>query len=197
MWQMMAGMGGGAAGSVLNSVGQQQGFRALAAAKKKQMAEQDGIQREDNQDLGATIQNNNPLLMEARNAAQAIQPGQEYLERVRTVGPVGLSVSQQVAAAPRQESNMADLQGANERLARLNATEQTQTGLRLSDAQFKDRRGGRESKARRLASLYELLDMQAAQKGEGLRNLGNLITAASGAAGGMGGQGKQPLFTTG
>jgi hypothetical protein len=187
MWQAAAGMGMGAAGSVLNSIGEAKGFRALAAAKRAQMAEQDALQEEDRKDFSATMQNNNPWLTANRNEAQAIQPGQQYLESVRNIGPVGLSVSQQVAGAQQQEGNMADVYAANDRLARLNAANQTQTGLRLSKNEFADRRGGRESRGKRMASLYDLLDMQAAQSGEGMRNLGNMLIAGGSAVGGMGG----------
>lgn len=199
MWQALAGAGMGLGGSVLNSIGEQQGFRSLAAAKKKQLAEQDAIQEEDRKDVSATMQNNNPWLMANRNEIQRMQPGQKYLESVRDVGPVGLSVSQQTAGAPQQEANMAEANAANERLARLNAAEQTSVGLRLSDAEFQDRRGGRKSRGQRMAQLYDLLDMQAAQKGEGMRNLGNMLIAGGGAMGGMGGgeKAKQPIFTTG
>lgn len=182
---MGIGQGAALAGSVLNSIGQQQGFRALAEAKRRQRAEQQAINEDDDRDLGVTIQNNNPAMLDQQNAFQALQPGQEYLERVRDVGPVGLSVSQRVAGAPQQEANMADLQAANQRLAALNGQQQTQTGLRLSDAEFQDRRAGRKSKSRRLAALYDLQDMQAAARGEGLRNGGNLLIAAGGAAGGL------------
>ena len=185
MWGAAIGASGAAAGSVLNSVGQQQGFRSLAKEKRRQRGETNLINTEDVQDMGATIQNSNPLMAQDRLQIQMSQPGQQYLESVRNLAPVGLSVSQQVAGAPQAQGNMAALQAGNQRLADTAAKEEAQTGLRLSQAEFKDRRGGREAKARRLAALYDILDMQALQKGEGLRNLGNMITAGRSMAGGM------------
>jgi hypothetical protein len=197
---MGIGQGAAAGGALLNAIGQQEGFRALAKAKKKQRAEQQAIQAEDSADLLATEQNNNPLLSAERLSAQNMQPGQEYLERVRSVGPVGLSVSQQTASAPQMQANQSDLQAANQRLARVTGEQDAQTGLRLARGEFEDRRGGRKAKLNRLAALYDLLDMQAAQKGEGLRSAGNILGVAGGVAGSGAfsgqGQGRQKLFDT-
>lgn len=184
---MGIGQGAAMAGSLMNAFGQAQGFRALAAAKKRQREEQDAIQAEDNKDLGVTIQNNNPWLTAEREQFQATQPSAQYLESVRDIAPVGLSVSQRTAIAPQQEANQAELQAANERLGAVNGDRNTATGLRLSQAEFDDRRGGRKAKARRLAALYDLEDTMAAQRGEGLRSAGNMLTVAGGAAGSMGG----------
>jgi hypothetical protein len=192
---MGIGQGAALAGSVMSSIGDQQSFKALAKAKRRQRAEQMAFQDKDNADQSARITNDNQWLMDERNAAQAAQAGQKYLEATRGMSPVGLSVSQRVQSAPQTEMNQAELQAANQRLAQATGEQNTQTGLRLSAGEFADRRGQRMADAERAAALYDIEDMQAAGAGDGLRAAGGLLQVAGGAAGsGMlsGGGGSAP-----
>jgi hypothetical protein len=181
---MGIGQGAALAGSVMSSIGDQQSFKALARAKRRQRAEQMVFQDKDNADQSARITNDNQWLMDERNAAQAAQAGQKYLESTRGMSPVGLSVSQRVQSAPQAEMNQAELQAANQRLAQATGEQNTQTGLRLSAGEFADRRGQRMADAERAAALYDIEDMQAAGAGDGLRAAGGLLQVAGGAAGG-------------
>lgn len=186
---MDMGIGEGAqlGGSVLNSIGQMQGFRALARARAQQRAEQDLIQHEGDAETRASMANNNQNLLEANNQAAAEAPGRAYLETLKGYQPIGLSVSQQTAAAPAMEASMSDLQAANRRLAQARGSQQTARGQQIADLKLEDRRDELRAKSRRLSSMYDLQDMIAMQHGEGLRTGGNLLKAAGGAAGGMGG----------
>jgi hypothetical protein len=181
---MGIGQGAALAGSIMSSIGDQQSFRALAKAKRRQRAEQQVFQDKDNADQSARITNDNQWLMDERNAAQAAQAGQKYLEATRDMSPVGLSVSQRIQSAPQAEMNQAELQAANQRLAQAAGEQNAQTGLRLSAGEFADRRGQRMADAERAAALYDIENMQAAAKGDGLRAAGGLLQVAGGAAGG-------------
>ena len=191
---MGIGQGAALAGSVMSSIGDQQSFKALARAKRRQRAEQQLFQDKDNADQSARITNDNQWLMDERNTAQAADAGSKYLESTRDMSPVGLSVSQRVQSAPQAQMNTAELQAANQRLAQAAGQANTRTGLRMSAAEFADRRDQRMADAQRAAASYDIEDMQAAGAGDALRAGGGLLQVAGGAAGsgmfsGMGGDG--------
>lgn len=180
---MGIGQGAALAGSVMSSIGDQQSFKALARAKRRQRAEQQLFQDKDNADQSARITNDNQWLMDERNTAQAADAGSKYLESTRDMSPVGLSVSQRVQSAPQAQMNTAELQAANQRLAQAAGQANTQTGLRMSAGEFADRRDQRMADAQRAAALYDTEDMQAAGTGDALRAGGGLLQVAGGAAG--------------
>jgi len=188
---MDMGIGEGAAvgGAVLNSVGQMQGFRALAREKRKQLAEQQAIQAEADKDMGATIGNNNPSLLEERTIDQMARPGEEYLQSLQGYKPLGMGAAASAAMVPAQQADANQISAANIRLARQNAQGQTQIGMRVAAAELGDKQAGHTEKSRRLAALYDLRDQAAASEGAELRGAGNMLQAAGGVAGGF--QGSQ------
>ena len=200
----MAGMGmdmgitqGAAlAGSVMNSIGSAQGLRALAAERRRQLAEQEKLEKENVAATGASIANSNPNLLAEQATADMAAPGQAYLEKLGTYQPVGLSISQQTAAAPQLQAGLRIAMDDNQQLARENGDEVAAMGLRTRQADLEDRKAGIRSKGRRLAALYELRDQQAAQRGEGLRNGGNMLVGLSGMASGMSTGGRKPIYDT-
>ena len=184
-----AGMGLGLGGSVLNSIGQAQGLRALAKERMRQMAEQEAVQKEANQQTLASITNNNQSLVSGNAEAAAIEPGQAYLTSVSGYTPFGLSAGQANMAAPQMEGSMSDLQAANIRLARSRAAGNAEQSQAIANSELEDKRNGLRNKSRSLSALYDIKDTIAFSKGEGLRTAGNLMKTAGSAAGGMGGMG--------
>lgn len=190
--------GAALAGSVMNSIGSAQGLRALARERRRQLAETEALEAENVRETGASIANSNPSLLAERASADLAAPGQAYLEKLSTYQPIGLSVSQQTAAAPQLQAGLRMAMDDNQTMARDNGDQVAAMGLRTRQDELQDRRAGLRSKGRRLAALYDLRDQQAAQKGEGLRNGGNMLVGLSGMASGFGGAGggRKPIYDT-
>lgn len=176
-------------GAVLNSVGQAQGFRALAREKKRQMAEQMALQAEADKEQGASIANNNPSLVDARNTDQLARPGEEYLQTLQAYKPLGMGAAAAGAFVPAAQADANAVSAANIRLARQNAQGQNRIGMQVAAGDLADKRAGVEEKSRRLAALYDIKDQRAAGEGAELRGFGNMLQTAGGVAGGF--QGSQ------
>lgn len=177
------------AGILANNIGQAQGARGLAGAKRAQLAEQQKFQDESNADTGAAIANANPALAAEQSTASFAQPGQAFVEGLKDYHPLGLSMPAQQALSSSMGATVADAEEANQRLARINGRGQAQRGIGLSMQALQDKQGTLRDKFKRRAALYDIQDQVAAGHGMALREGGNIAKAVGSgmAGGGMGG----------
>lgn len=195
------GIGEGAqlGGDIMAQIGAAQGARAMAEAKKAQLAEQQAFQRQANQRLGLVVANNSPWSTQSQYDIQSAQPGQAYIEALGHAAPLGLSTGPAGAPAAkafqeRSGDNMGQLQAAGARLRQLQGIDRSSEKLQQAEAEGQSDIAGIRKKAGQAAGLYALDDQVAAGHGMALRMGGQLLSSLGGGVAGGGFSGPSGLF---
>jgi hypothetical protein len=171
-------------GNLLNAYGQTIGGRAAEEERRRQMAEMDAIQAQSDINAQNELLSSNPILAEQAAADSLNTPAQAAIQQVAASRPVdtsaagaqmaasdvGAGASQRAALAAQAAAPQIADQEMNNRLGR-----------------FADQKSTLESKAGRLAKLYDMRTKVAGNAGSEYRGVGKLASSIGSA--GMGASG--------
>lgn len=167
-----AGMGLGLAGSALGAYGQGQAAKSMADVRRRQIAEQQGLQNEGMQNARGFVAANNPESMLAGAYGTQNSVAQNELAKLGAAGQqAGLGAGNAGATlASLQNTNM----GHQANQAQLAAPELAQHHYQMRLSDLSNKQSALERQAAQRAALYDQQLQLAGMSGMGSRTLGSL-----------------------
>jgi len=184
---LLAGMAGQVGGSILSGMGQEEGAKAAAKARQRQILEQEAIQAENNRNLQNELGTYNPSMAMDAARDNANAPAQMAIAKIAATNPgtADTTGAASAAMAAQNPSNAAAQRAAMK--AQMDSGEGAQQNLSNRLSRLGSSQDQLEDRAGRLASLYDTEINTRASKGVGLRGMGNLLSSMGQGAMGVSG----------